>query len=186
MKVLTVEEALAEMKAKTKNGKTIVNRFNKKNFTKLLTALANDVEFTTEVAKIKKGDLDTVEEIMVSKEFRKWCKSLLEKAGMDKSESVKILDKSFIIPSMDGMYEFFATALYEYMGAGNQFEFLPKKDFNGKIYLKDVDDKTTITDAHSPQDRSYLGTYETKKKKHKEVASKSSCPSWLQERKKIK
>lgn len=186
MKIMTVEEALVEMKAKEKNGKIVVNRFSKKNFTRLLTAMANDVDFTTDYVKVKKGEIDTVEKIMVSKEFRKWCKALLEKAGIDKSESVKILDKEFVIPSMDGLYEFFATALYEYMNAGNQFEFLPKKDFVGKLYIKNIDEKTNVTEAHSPQDRSYLGTFETKKKKHKEIASKSSCPSWLQERKKIK
>lgn len=182
---LTVQEALEEMSAKTKNGKVVINRFNKKNFNKLLTAIANDVEFKAEVAKVKKGELDSVEEIMVTKGFRQWCKSLLEKAGVDKSESVRVLDGEFVIPNMDGLYEFFASALYEYINAGNQFDFIPNKEFKGSLYLKNVDEKVTVTDAHSPQDRSYLGTFETTKKKHKELAVKSGCPKFLQSRKRV-
>lgn len=185
-KVLTVKEALATMQAKTNdNGKIVINRFNKKNFNTLMTALANDVDFTTQVAKVKKGELDSLENVMVTKEFRKWCKKLIEKMGVDKTESEKVLSADFVIPDMDGLYEFFATALYEYIAAGNQFDFLPKEDFKGSIYIKNVDEKVTVSDAFSPQDRTYLGTYETTKKKHKEIASKSSCPSFLVNRKKV-
>ncbi len=185
-KIMTVEEALETMRAKANaKGKVTVNRFNKKNFNTLMTALANDLEFKAKVAKVKKGELDSLEDVMVTKEFRKWCKKLVEKMGVDKTESEKVLTSEFQIPDMDGMYEFFATALYEYMNAGNQFEMLPKEDFKGLIYLKDVDEKTTVSDAFSPQDRSYLGTFETTKKKHKEVAAKSSCPSFLVNRKKV-
>lgn len=182
----TVNEVLSEMSAKTNgNGKVVINRFNKKNFVKLMTAIANDVEFKAELAKSKKGELEGVEDIMVTKGFRQWCKSLLEKAGVDKNESVRVLDGEFQIPSMEGLYEFFATALYEYINAGNQFDLIPNKDFKGSIYLKDIDEKTTVADAHSPQDRSYLGTYKTTKKKHKELAVKSTCPPWLAERIKV-
>ena len=183
----TVKETLEEMTATKKNssGKIVINRFNKKNFTKLMTAMANDVDFKAEVAKAKNGELDSVEEILVTKEFRKWCKNLLEKAGVDKNESVRILDGEFQIPSMDGLYEFFATALYTYIDAGNQFDMLPTNDFKGSIYMKSVDEKTTVTEAHSPKDRSYLGTFKTTKKKHKEIAVKSGCPKWLAKRYKV-
>ena len=185
-KIMTVEEALNTMRAKANaKGKVTINRFNKKNFNTLMTALANDIEFKTQVAKVKKGELDSLEDIMVTKEFRKWCKKLVERMGVDKTESEKVLTADFTIPDMEGLYEFFATALYEYMNAGNQFELLPKNDFKGLIYLKDVDEKTTTSDAYSPQDRSYLGTFETTKKKHKEVAAKSSCPAFLTTRKKV-
>lgn len=183
---MTVTEALETMRAKADaKGKKTINRFNKKNFNLLMTAMANDLEFKTKVAKVKKGELDSLEEIMVTKDFRKWCKKLVEKMGVDKTESEKVLTSEFTIPDMEGMYEFFVTALYEYLNAGNQFELLPKEDFKGLIYLKDVDEKTTVSPAYSPQDRTYLGTFETTKKKHKEVAAKSSCPSFLSSRKKV-
>ena len=182
-----VQETLAEMSAKTNaNGKVVINRFNKKNFTKLMTAMANDTEFKTEYAKSKNGEISEVEDIMVTKEFRKWCMKLLEKAGVDKNESVRIMDGNFQFPSMEGFYEFFSTALYKYIDAGNQFDFIPNKEFKGSIYMKNVDEKTTVADAHSPKDRSYLGTYETTKKKHKEIGVKSTCPKWLIKRSKIK
>lgn len=185
-KILTVEEALASMNAKTNaNGKVIINRFNKKNFNKLMLAMANDVNFKAEMAKVKKGELDSVEDIMVTKGFRQWCKKLVEKAGVDKNESERVLTDEFVIPDMDGLYEFFATALYQYIDAGNQFDFIPTKEFKGSLYIKNVDEKVTVADAHSPQDRSYLGTYETTKKKHKELGVKSGCPSFLQSRKKV-
>lgn len=188
-KILTVQEALASMQAKTnEKGKKVINRFNKKNFTTLMTALANDLDFKAEVAKVKKGELDSVEEVMVTKEFRKWCKKLIEKAGVDKSESERVLSPDFEIDNMEGLYEFFATALYQYMDAGNQFDLLPTKDFKGGFQLKEVDEKTTVSDAYTPGkegERTYIGTFKTTKKKHKEVVAKSSCPAFLKSRKPV-
>ena len=63
--------------------------------------MANDVEFKARVAKVQKGELVDIEEIMVTSEFRKWCKKLLEKAGYDKAESAKVLTSEFLIDSMD-------------------------------------------------------------------------------------
>jgi hypothetical protein len=185
-KIMTVQEALDSMSAKKNaNGKIVINRFNKKNFNTLMLAMANDVNFKTEMAKVKKGELDSVEDVMVTKGFRQWCKTLIEKAGVDKSESVRVLDDEFVIPNMEGLYEFFASALYEYINAGNQFDFIPTKEFKGGIYIKNIDEKTTVADAHSPQDRSYLGTFETTKKKHKELGVKTGCPAFLQSRKRV-
>lgn len=185
-KILTVQEALNSMSAKEgKNGKVTLNRFNKKNFGILMTALANDVDFTSKVAKVKAGELDTVEDVLVTKGFRKWCKNLVEKAGVDKAESERVMSADFQIDNMDGLYEFFASALYQYIEAGNQFDFLPTEDFKGSLYLKSVDEKTTVADVKSPQDGSYIGTFETTKKKHKELAVKSGCPAFLKNRKKV-
>ena len=65
-KIMTVEEALNVMRAKANaKGKVTINRFNKKNFNTLMTALANDIEFKTQVAKVKKGELDSLEDIIV-------------------------------------------------------------------------------------------------------------------------
>lgn len=186
-KIMTVQEALESMKGKKNaKGEMVINRFNKKNFTKLMVAMANDVDFKTELVKIKKDEIDSVEDVMVTKGFRKWCKSLVEKAGVDKAESERVLSEDFKIENMDGLYEFFATALYKYMEAGNRFDLIPNKEFKGGIYLKEVPERERTADAFSPKDRTYLGTYKTKKKKHKELFIKSSCPSFLQERVKIK
>lgn len=185
-KILTVQEALATMQAKTNaKGDKVVNRFNKKNFNTLMLALANDVNFSTKVAK-KSGDDVELEEVMVTKGFRKWCKDLVEQAGVDKSESARILTDEFVINNVEGLYDFFTTALYEYLNAGNRFDLPNREDFQGGIVLKDVDESVRTYEARNPKDGAYIGTYETTKKKHKELAAKSSCPTYLSEKRKIK
>ena len=65
---VNVDEVLAEISAKEKeDGKFQYNRFSKKNFNKLLKAVLNDTKFKTTVAHVKKGELESVEEIEVSK-----------------------------------------------------------------------------------------------------------------------
>lgn len=188
-KIMTVEEALASMKAKEgKNGKPVVNRFNKKNFTLLMTAMANDPEFAAKVVKVKNNAIDSVEDVMVSKGFREFCRKIVEKAGVDKKESAIVMTSEFeFAPSdLNGLYEFFADAMYEYMSAGNQFDLLPTEDFKGSISLKNVGEVVKTAEAFSPKDRTSLGTFKTTKKAHKELAVKSSCPSFLKDRVKVK
>ena len=115
-KYTNFKEALEDMKATVDNGKVKLNRFNKKKFADLLTALANDTAFTTQVAKSVNGGTEfTVEEIAVTKEFRKWLKKQVEKCGVDKMESEKILTDEFVIDDMNPFYDFFTTAMIEYM-----------------------------------------------------------------------
>lgn len=182
MSKMTVKEALESMTAE--NGK---NRFNKKNFNILMTAMANDPEFVTRIVKVKNGEIDTVENIMVSKGFREFCKKIAEKSGVDKTESARILTDSFEFTTSDltGLYEFFVTAVYEYMSAGNTFDFMPTEDFKASISIKDVPEKVVTAEAFSPKDRTSLGVYETTKKKHKELVAKSTCPVFLKNRKKV-
>lgn len=183
--VMTVEEALKTMQGKMKeNGEVVVNRFNKKNFNTLMVALANDLEFTTKIAKVKKDECE-LEDVMVTKGFRQWCKKLVEKAGVDKSESERILTDDFIIDNMDGLYDFFAEAMYQYMLAGNRFDLPNKEDFKGGVYLKDIPESVKVADHKNPLDNSFLGTFETTKKRHKELRAKSSCPTYLSSKRKI-
>ena len=185
MKVVTVEEALASMQAKkNKKGKTVINRFNKRNFNMLMVALANDLEFTSKVAKVKGNDVH-IEEVMVTKEFRKWCKKLVEKMGIDKTESEKILSSEFIIDNMDGLYEFFAEAIYLYMKAGNRFDFPSKDGFQGGMFIKDIPESVKVSDIRNPQTKETIGKYETTKKAHSQLKSKSSCPKYLSDKRKI-
>lgn len=185
--VISVNDVLAEMTAQRKpDGGFVYSRFNKKNFEKLMKTMLNDVEFTTQVAHAKKNSLDSVEEIQVTKEFRKFCKKIIEKAGVDKAESERILTDEFTIDSVNGLYEFFATAMYLYIEQGNRFDLLPKKDFKGSIALKEVNKSSKTSSSHHPKTREYLGDYETTKEAHKILAVKSSCPSYLKSRKKVK
>jgi hypothetical protein len=185
--VISVQEVLAEMTATRKeNGDFNYNRFNKKNFEKLMKAMLNDPKFTTQVAKVKNGELDSVEEIEVSKGFRKFCKKVIEKSGVDKNESERILSEEFTFDNVEGLYEFFATAMYLYIEKGNRFDLIPKKDFKGSISLKNVKKSTKTSSAYSPQTREYLGDYEITRDEHKELSVKTSCPDYLKTRKKVK
>ena len=185
-KIITVQEVLEEMKAtKKENGKFNYNRFNKKNFDKLIKAILNDINFKTTVAQVKKGELDSVEEIEVTKGFRQFCKRIIEKAGVDKAESERILSEEFTIDNVNGLYEFIATVIYLYIEQGNRFDFLPKEDFKGSICIKEVPKSTKTSAAYSPQTREYLGDYEVEKGSHKVLCVKSSCPSYLRKRKKV-
>lgn len=162
-----------------------VNKFSKKKFEELMLAMANDVNFTEDVVKVKNMQLSEVKTIMVSKEFRKWCKKLLESVGVDKAESERVMSDEFIFSNMNGLYEFFASAIYEFMNAGYKFDLLPKEDFKGSIYLADAEEKKSVSEVRSPRDGSYLGKFETTEKKHKKLKAASPCPSYLRSRVKI-
>ena len=186
-KVISVAEVLEEMSASRKEDGTFnYNRFNKKNFEKLMKTMLNDPNFKTEVAHVKKGELDSIEEIEVSKEFRKFCKRIIEKSGVDKKESERILTDEFMFDNVSGLYEFFATAMWLYIEKGNRFDLLPKKNFKGSICIKDVKKSSNTKAAYSPQTRDYLGDFEVTKEEHQILSVKSSCPSYLKSRKKVK
>lgn len=161
-----------------------VNRFNKRNFNELMLELANNVDFKFEVAKYSKGSLK-LEEIMPTKDFRNWCKKLLITCGMDKKEASKVLKNDFTIETMNGLYNFFAAAVYTYMSQGNKFDMIPTKDFKGSIYLNKVPKKKKTTKYYSPKDRSYLGEFETTTGDYVKLKSSSECPKYLQSRKRI-
>lgn len=185
-KILTVKEALELIQGKTNaKGETQINRFNKKNFNTLALAIANDTDFKIQVAK-KTGDTCELEDVMVTKEFRKWCKKFAEKLGVDSAESEKILTSEFKIDTVEGLTDFMATAIYEYMNAGNRFDFPNREDFQGGLYIKNIDESTSVRDAKNPKDGSYIGTFETHKKKHKILAVKSTCPTYLSSKRKLK
>ena len=191
-KYANVKEALEDMKATVDgNGRLKMNRFNKKRFSDLLTALANDTEFTTEVARAVNGGSDSVvESIAVSKEFRKWLKKQVEKAGVDKAESEKILNaEEFTIDDMNPFYDFFTTAMIEYMNAGNYFQLPTKSNFEATLYTKKVPKKTVTKEAFTPgkkDERKSLGVFTTVYSEHMELSSSSSCPKFLKNRKPAK
>ena len=180
--VQTVEEVMAEITAKTNaQGKKVVNRFNKKNFSKLVTAAANDPEFVSTVAVTKKGELLGTETIAVGAEFRKWVRKIVEEAGIDPNESGIVESSDFRIPNMDWAYNFFAEVLWRYL-QNNRFDLLTKEDFNATISIKDVAESTTTSETRKPGSNEILGKFETVKKEHKELSVKGKCPKWLQDR----
>lgn len=185
-KILTVEEALKEIAAKENaKGILVLNRFSKKNFNTLMTAMVNDVKFTEKVVKKAGDDGVELENILVTESFRKWLKNVVEKLGVDSNDSKVIMTDNFKINNMDGVYDFFLAAVYEYMKAGNKFDIPAHEDFKGSIYLKDVDKTTKVNTARNPITGETIGDFEVTKKKHKVLAVKSSCPTYLSSKRKI-
>lgn len=188
-KPVTVSEVLESISAKKNaKGKILKNRFSEKSFNKLLAAMFNDPNFTTEVAVVKNGELDTVDQIKVSEGFRSFCRRILEQAGMDTADSQVVMNPEFTISEKmtEGLYEFMATAIYLFIEKGNKFDLIPKPDFKGSIYLNEVDEKITEKESIHPGTRESLGFYKTTKGKHKELRVKSPTPKYLTKRKKIK
>ena len=189
-KVMTVDEVLAEIQAKKKIDKKgvekfVYNRFNKKTYTNLLRAMMNDPNLKMVTVKLKKGDIDTTDDIMVSQLFREFLKGVLIKAGVDASDASAVMSEDFTIDNADGLYEFFATSLYLYMNSGNKFDLIPTPELKASIYLDTIPESSKTAEVRDPKTKESMGTFETTKKAHKVVKVKSSCPSWLSSRRKV-
>lgn len=185
--VYSVKEILSQLTVTpNEKGKIIPAKFSKDKFNSLMRAIFNDPDYTFDKAVVANGELVQVDHIAVSKGFRKFCKHLLEKYGVDSAESEKVMTSDFTVDSVDGLYEFFTAAMYEYINAGNKYDFIPTEDFRGSVYLKRNPESSKESEVYQPRTRDYLGTYKTTKKKHKVLAVKSSCPKYLRERKKMK
>ena len=180
--VAAVLESIRPNPAVKDNGKMNHNRFSKKAFNELLTAMVNDPEFTTDFAVSAKGELKSVEEIRVTEGFRKWLQKVVEIAGIDKAESAVVLSKDFVIPNMDGLYELFTTAMYEYMKNGSRFDMIPKKDFKASFAMNKKAPKTKTGTLLNPSTGEVLGTYSIDMAEHWEASGKSSCPNWMKKR----
>lgn len=162
-----------------------VNRFSKKAFNDLMKAMLNDTEFTAEVAVTKNKELQEVQKLLVTQEFRGFLRKIVEKVGVDKAESAIVMDPEFTIDNVEGLYNFFVTAVYEYMDHKNKFEFLPREDFRGNISLETKAATSKVSDARNPQTGESLGTWEYTTKAHKALKASSPAPEYLKSRKKI-
>lgn len=189
--IMTMQEVLEAIRAKAKPNKDgsegfTYNRFNKKSFENLLRAMLNDTDVKIGTIKVKNNEVSSKEDIMVTQEFRKFLQKILRTAGIDAEDSKAILSKDFIIDNVDGLYEFFTTAMYIYMDNGNKFDMIPTENFKGSLFINNVAETKKTQDAKNPKDGSSLGIFETTKKPHKKLCVKSTCPSYLVNRKKVK
>lgn len=163
-----------------------VNRFSKKNFNDLMKAMINDTEFATKVAVTKNKELVEVKEVFVGKDFRKFLKHVLEKAGMDKADAAVVMEPTFEIDNVDGLYEFISTVVYEYMDAHNRFTFLPREDFSGgNLTVKKKSATTTTARVKNPKTKEDLGLWERETKEHRVLVASSPAPAYLKTRKRV-
>lgn len=167
-----------------KKGKS-PNRFSRKNFDSLMTAMINDPEFTEKVAVVKGGELKDVKDVAVSKGFRGFLRQVVEKAGIDSNESAVVMEPSFTVDNVDGLYDFVTAAIYEYMDAGNTFDLPPKEDFKGSIFLRQKEASSKVSEVKNPRSKESMGNWRSDKKPHKTLVAHSPCPSYLVTRERV-
>lgn len=160
------------------------SRFNKQKFNWLMRAMLNDPDFVETSVKYYHQNLQPVD-LSVSKDFRKFIKRVLEKLGVDSSEAKRILEPEFKFDNVNGLYEFFASAVYEYMEVGNKFDLIPKEDFRATIYMDTEKKKKKKYKARDPISGTYLGEVEVETEEHKRLKVSSPAPKWMTKRKKI-
>lgn len=179
-----MSDVLKELEAKKNaKGEVILNKFNKKNFNKVVLAMLNDPDYADKIVKKESEDGPTYEEILVSKNFRKWLKDIVKSLGVD-SKELGILD-TYEFKNVDGMYDLVMAAAYEYMKVGNKFDIPSHENFKGSIYVKDVPASKKVVEARNPADGTRLGIYETTYKPYKQLAIKSSAPKYAKTKKKL-
>ncbi len=167
----TFSDVFDEIKAEV-SGKS-ARTFSKADFDRMAKALVNDVDHTVEVASVKGGEMQ-LKEVKPVAAYRKTLQRILQDFGVDKHESARVLESSYEIASVDGLYELASELIYKYIEAGKKFDFLTRKDFKGSLQLAEVAEATTEHKLIGQE-----GTVKVKKEKHNVLKAKSSTPNWL-------
>ncbi len=160
-------------------------RFSKATFGKLLTAIANEPGFKAQVAEIKDGEFAGYADVAVGEKFRAWVRKVVEKAGVDTTESAVVLSNGFAIPNCEWMYDFFAEAMYQYMANGGTFNLPKKEDFNASLKIAEIPASEAVKEVKRPGGES-LGNFIVKDKPYKKLVASSGIPKYLRERIKVK
>lgn len=171
----TFEEVFNEIKGSvhlSKKGK-VVKLFSRADFDKLAKALVNTPEYTVKTYSTKEGNL-VEKEIKPIEKFRNVIQAVLKDFGVDSQEAAKVLDKSYEIKNVDGLYELCSELIYAYISAGKKFDFITKADFAGSLTLDEISESIGEVTSVKTREKSMV-----KKKAHKILSKKSKCPKWL-------
>lgn len=171
----TFQEVFNEIKSEITTGRSgkPVKSFSKSAFDKLAKAMVNEVDYTIEAVSIKNGEVQS-KELKPVQMYRNVIKGILQDFGVDKQEATRILDSSYEIRSVDGLYELASELIYQYIDAGKKFDFVPRRDFTGSLSLREIDETVSEHKLINKE-----GTVKVKKEKHKVLEKKSKAPRWL-------
>lgn len=163
-----------------------MSRFSKEQFNQQIKDILNNPDYKVDVVKVSKAKAEGYDttEVAVTQDFRKFCKRLLEKFGVDKFESEKVLSSEFQFTNVDGLYEFMCACIYEYIDNGNKFDFVPRQGFKGSLELVDVEEKVKTSKLRNKNGD--LKCYETLMKAHKKLKASGGCPSYLKEKRELR
>jgi hypothetical protein len=154
-----------------------VKSWSRSDFDRLAKALVNDVNYTIDSVTIKNGKPEK-KEIKPVQLYRNAIRQILIDFGVDKEEAKRIMDESYEIRSVDGLYELASEIIYKYIEAGKKFDFIPRQDFVGSLTLREIGETVTEHKTISKNGEP-AKTIKVKKQKHKQLEKKSKAPRWL-------
>lgn len=168
-----LDEIVATAKSKSKDGE-LKSTFSRRMFNDVVNAMVNDPEYKFTTVQFKGGKTEEVE-LTPSKDFReKLLTPILNEVKMDSEDQKQFIEKyEFSKSQTDSIYDVATTAMEEYMALGKTFRFPNGKDFSAAISVRDM--------AESVYTNPKTGN-KTKRKAHRALVKKSSCPAWLKER----
>lgn len=175
-------EAIEAIKAGTVNekGEKKALTFNREAFEDVVTSLINTPEYEVETAS-KDAESETGYKVTTTKpvaELRKSLEQFLIDAGVDKAEAAHQAATAEI-KKLNGIYEIFSEALYQYLKAGKKFNFVTKTDFQGSLELQENEETVKeYTNMQSPT----KDKFKKREGKHSKVKASSKVPQWLAQR----
>lgn len=173
-----LEEIKKAIMEKTKDKKPGSAVFNKEEYTDFIRAGLNEVDMEVEIVSKRDKDTGHVEtkKIKPIEKFREeFLKPILMDYGVDEAEANNI--KTSEIKSVGGIYEAIKELDYQYMETGRRIDYLPKENFQGSMYLKEVGEVTK--EFKVPNKKDEAGNPMTVKgtiQEHIQLKAKSKAP----------
>lgn len=180
----TYQEVLDEMRESvnaSKNGKP-KKTWSRSDFDRLLSAAVNEADMKMVVAQTKNGEM-TEKEVFPTQLYRQALRKILIDFGVDKQAAEPMVNGSYKITSVDGMYELFCNVMFDYMNAGKKFELPTRKNFSGSMSTKTVNKATKEFSAiPKPGEPNPPKKFTVETAEHIELEKKSKAPKWLKKR----
>ena len=147
--------------------------FNEEQFNELFTALVNEPDYETVVAKSSRTNGYSEEKVNPVKDFRKSViGSVMKAAGHDSAETEKFINEHKF--STIDAYPVISEAITEYISCGKAFNLSPKPDMTASIFVSNKPEE--VKEVRIPASGEVV---QTKMGAYKKVCVKSVCPAHL-------
>lgn len=168
-----LDEIVATAKSKSKDGE-LKTTFSRRMYNDVVNAMVNDPDYTFNTIQTKNGKVEEVASTPV-KEFReKMLTPILNEVRMDAEDQKKFIENyEFTKGQTDAIYDVATASMEEYMALGKTFRFPSTKDFTAAISVRNMPESVYTNPKTGNK---------TKRKAHRALVKKSSCPNWLKEK----
>lgn len=168
-----LDEIVSTAKSKSKDGK-MKGTFSRRMYNEVVNAMVNDPDYTFTTVQLKGGK---PEEFVMTpvKDFReKLLTPILNEVRMDSEDQKKFIEGyEFTKGQTEAFYDIATASMEEYMNLGKTFRFPSTKDFSAAISVRNMPESVYTNNRTGNK---------TKRKAHRALVKKSSCPSWLKEK----